>query len=286
MRRFRQIETPIEISKKGLPVNVVICADHVIGYRIVHELTAMNLNDTTISAVFTNPRTPRQWWPSLLDSKNNLPFPVRTYDSEAQWRKHLAAFAPDWVLLLSWKHLVRPPALEIPRHGYINLHYSLLPRHRGTHPVNWSIIEGDRVAGITYHLVGPEIDRGRILLQKQLDIRAYDTARTLLERLDDLALDAFRELWRQRFKWSTMETAPTQEESFHFKRDFEATNELNLDKIATVREVINLLRGKTFEPYARQLYFRDERGEKIYLSLNISPETFTNSNRDGDRANE
>lgn len=72
---------------------------------------------------------------------------------------------------------------ELPQLGTFNLHASLLPQYRGAAPINWSIINGEHVSGLTTFLIDDNIDTGAILLQKKLDILAEDTMGTLSERM-------------------------------------------------------------------------------------------------------
>jgi methionyl-tRNA formyltransferase len=72
---------------------------------------------------------------------------------------------------------------ELPQLGTFNLHASLLPQYRGAAPIHWSIINGEKVSGLTTFLIDDKIDTGAILLQKKLDILAKDTMGTLSERM-------------------------------------------------------------------------------------------------------
>ena len=72
---------------------------------------------------------------------------------------------------------------ELPQLGTFNLHASLLPQYRGAAPIHWSIINGEKVSGLTTFLIDDKIDTGAILLQKKLDILPEDTMGILSERM-------------------------------------------------------------------------------------------------------
>jgi len=73
--------------------------------------------------------------------------------------------------------------LEIPRHGFVNLHPSLLPRHRGPSPIQWALVCGDRATGVTTMQIDEGMDTGPLLLQHRVPIEAEETAEMLAPRL-------------------------------------------------------------------------------------------------------
>lgn len=95
----------------------------------------------------------------------------------------LRDYAPDLVVMASFDQIIRPPVLAIPRLGWLNVHPSLLPRHRGPEPIFWAIAGGDPESGITLHWTVVRIDAGPILEQRSLPILATDTSGTLCKRL-------------------------------------------------------------------------------------------------------
>ena len=98
-------------------------------------------------------------------------------------RMTLAALRPDAVVMASFDQIVGRRALEIPRHGWLNIHPSLLPAYRGPEPVYWALAEGAKETGITLHRAVPRVDSGPILAQAPVAIRDDDTAGTLTKRL-------------------------------------------------------------------------------------------------------
>jgi methionyl-tRNA formyltransferase len=97
--------------------------------------------------------------------------------------RSLQGYAPDIVVMASFDQILAAPTLEVPRRGWLNVHPSLLPRHRGPEPIYWTIANGDRRAGITVHLTVPRIDAGPILAQREVEVLASDTAGSLARRL-------------------------------------------------------------------------------------------------------
>src|ERR1700737_3930548 len=107
--------------------------------------------------------------------------------------RSLSAYEPDIVVMASFDQILRAKTLAVPTRGWLNVHPSLLPRHRGPEPIYWTIANGDREAGITVHLTVPRIDAGPILAQRRIDVHEEDTAGTLSKRLVAEGLDALDE---------------------------------------------------------------------------------------------
>ena len=95
----------------------------------------------------------------------------------------LAALAPDCCPVVAYGNLLPSAALDIPRLGWVNLHFSLLPAWRGAAPVQWAVRHGDDVTGATTFLLDEGMDTGPVLGTMTERIRADDTAGDLLFRL-------------------------------------------------------------------------------------------------------
>jgi len=82
----------------------------------------------------------------------------------------LARVAPELICIATFPWLLTPEILAVPRHGVVNLHPSLLPRHRGPNPLFWTYYHDDRAGGVSAHLADSRADAGPILLQERIDI--------------------------------------------------------------------------------------------------------------------
>ena len=99
----------------------------------------------------------------------------------------LAAWGPDLMVVAAYGQILPREVLEIPRLGCLNLHASLLPRHRGASPVQASLLAGDAETGVTAMYVDEGLDTGAILLARSIPIFPNETAGELHDRLSDLA---------------------------------------------------------------------------------------------------
>jgi methionyl-tRNA formyltransferase len=93
----------------------------------------------------------------------------------------------DIVLVFAFGQLLKPPLLEIPRCGCINIHTSLLPEYRGASPINAAIVNGDKRTGVTIMQIEPKLDTGPVYFQQEVPIAAGTRAPELESRLADTA---------------------------------------------------------------------------------------------------
>ncbi len=102
---------------------------------------------------------------------------------EPEFQERLRELAPDCVPVVAYGALVPPSALEIPKHGWVNLHFSLLPAWRGAAPVQHAVLHGDEVTGASVFELEAGMDTGPVYGTLTEQIRATDTSGDLLARL-------------------------------------------------------------------------------------------------------
>jgi methionyl-tRNA formyltransferase len=101
----------------------------------------------------------------------------------------LEAWEPDVIVVVAFGQLLPPPILDLPPHGCLNVHASLLPRWRGPAPVTAALMAGDGVTGVTVMRMDEGLDTGPIIAQREEPIRPQDTAKTLTRRLAQMGAD-------------------------------------------------------------------------------------------------
>ncbi|MGO4583386.1 methionyl-tRNA formyltransferase [Arthrobacter sp. 2RAF6] len=102
---------------------------------------------------------------------------------DAGTTERIASYEPDVAAIVAYGGLVPQAALGVPRHGWINLHFSLLPAWRGAAPVQRSVIAGDDITGAATFLLEEGLDTGPVFGTLTETVRPEDTAGDLLERL-------------------------------------------------------------------------------------------------------
>ena len=141
-------------------------------------------------ALFTNPDRPKgrkgELTPpptKVLAQKYDIPVyqfeKIRCEEGVAA----LKEFAPELMVTAAFGQILSAENLAIPKYGCINVHGSLLPKLRGAAPIQWSIINGDKVTGVTTMLTDVGLDTGDILLMRETEIGENETAGELFDRL-------------------------------------------------------------------------------------------------------
>ena len=117
--------------------------------------------------------------------------PSKLRDPDAQ--AALQALAPDLIVVAAYGKILPRALLDLPPHGCINVHASILPRHRGAAPIQHAILAGDATTGVTIMAMNETMDAGDIRLVRETPITDDDTASTLTARLAELGAVALVE---------------------------------------------------------------------------------------------
>ena len=120
------------------------------------------------------------------------PARLKTEDSAELFRSHHA----DVAVVVAYGRILPQSFLAAPKHGCVNVHFSLLPKYRGAAPVNWAIVNGEQETGVTTMMIEPELDSGPILLQRNTPIGGKETAPEIMQRLSEMGADLLSETLR------------------------------------------------------------------------------------------
>src|SRR2546429_1347923 len=107
------------------------------------------------------------------------PEKIRAPENETVLQK----LAPDCAVIIAYGQIIPARLLPVPKLGWINLHASLLPKYRGAAPINWAIVNGDTRTGVTTMRIDAGMDTGEMLLQREIEIGARETAPELAARV-------------------------------------------------------------------------------------------------------
>lgn len=130
----------------------------------------------------------------LKQTALELGIPVLQYEKVSrEGIDDIANLQPDLVITAAFGQILSEKFLSIPKHGVLNVHASLLPKYRGSSPIQWSIINGDKETGITIMKTVKAVDAGDILLKKVTPIGNSETAGELFDRLAILGGEAIIE---------------------------------------------------------------------------------------------
>ena len=117
--------------------------------------------------------------------------PVKLRDGEAL--RLVEELAPELIAVAAYGRILPEDILNTPPYGSINVHSSILPKYRGAAPINWAILNGDSVTGVTIMYMAKELDAGDVILCRETAIDPDEDAQTLTARLAALGADALAE---------------------------------------------------------------------------------------------
>lgn len=108
---------------------------------------------------------------------------------DESFHDQLLPLTPELIVVVAYGQIIPAALLDLPRHGCLNVHASLLPRHRGAAPIQWAILEGDAETGVTIMRMDAGLDTGPMLTTVRTPIQPEDNAATLHDRLARLGAE-------------------------------------------------------------------------------------------------
>lgn len=164
------------------------------------NLEALLAGPDQVVAVVTQPDRPKGRGKKLsppavkvVAEAAGLPVLQPTKVRTDEFREQLAAYKPDLIVVTAYGRILPKGILEVAPLGCINVHGSILPRHRGAAPIQWAVIEGDKEVGVTTMQMDEGMDTGDILLIKKIVPAQDETAGSLFTKLATLGTEALME---------------------------------------------------------------------------------------------
>lgn len=157
---------------------------------------------------------------NLQEVAATLGFNCLLTDDDDEVLQEATAFAPDLIVSVSYRKRIASSVLSLGQ-DCLNLHPSLLPKHRGCWSGFWVIFEGDEETGVTCHRMVEKFDEGCILHQERLAVTATDTSWSLYKRLLPVTADCFRRVMDMYFSGNLPEGTPQDRmkgASYHFRK--------------------------------------------------------------------
>lgn len=173
-----------------------------------------------IAAVYTQPDRPvgrglRLMPPPVkaLALERGIPVrqPVKLRDGKVAGE--IREIAPALAVVVAYGRILPPDILQAPALGCVNLHASLLPKYRGAAPVQWSVLNGEKITGVTSMFMAEGLDTGDIILQMQTPVGPDETAPELFERLSPLGAECISKTLRLFEQGQVVRTPQREEEA-------------------------------------------------------------------------
>ncbi len=175
----------------------------------------------------------------------------------------LSETAPDIIVVVAYGKILPKYILDYPKFGCVNLHGSLLPKYRGSAPIQHAVLNGDKVSGVTTMLMNEGMDTGDILLKKEVEILPEDTSESLFDKLSVIGADLLSETLISLFKGEIV-PIPQNEAEATYAPPIKKEN-AKIDWSRSSDEVLNLIRGSFSWPIA---FTDSEQGRiKVYSAL-------------------
>ena len=169
-------------------MRVVLFGYQTWGYRTLEAL--LDAGHDVVLAV-THPPSDHAyekiWSDSVADlaAAHGVPVELRNRPDDSLILR-LKEVDPDLIVANNWRTWLPPEVFQLPRHGTLNVHDSLLPAYAGFSPIIWALINGEPEVGVTAHLMNEDLDAGDIVVQRAIPVGPTDTATDLFHRTVDL----------------------------------------------------------------------------------------------------
>jgi len=168
----------------GTSLRVVVFGYHDIGVACLEALLRQGAN---VVLVVTHLDDPAEtiWFGSVSRTAASHHIPVRTPEdpNAPPLVEEVRRLRPDLLFSFYYRRLLGRALLDVPRLGAINIHGSLLPKYRGRAPINWALVQGETLTGVTLHYMDEWADHGDIIAQRSGPITVEDTALTVSRKL-------------------------------------------------------------------------------------------------------
>lgn len=202
-----------------------------------------------VCAVFTQPDKPKgrgyQLTPppvKVAAQKAGIPvYQPQSIKKDPQVLQEIRALCPELIVVVAYGKILPPELLEIPPLGCVNIHASLLPKYRGAGPIQWSVINGEELTGVTSMFMAQGLDTGDMILKLSTPIGPDETAGELHDRLSQLGAKCLQETLRLFDAGQVPRQAQDDGQSCYAPMLQKSLGEL--DYTQPVTELYNLIRG-------------------------------------------
>jgi methionyl-tRNA formyltransferase len=237
------------------------------GYQTWGHRTLRALIDAghEVALVVTHPASDhayeRIWADSVADlaAEHGIRVLLRERPDDAELLAELRAADLDLIVANNWRTWLPPEVFELPRHGTLNIHDSLLPAYAGFSPIIWALLNDELAVGVTAHMMDGELDGGGIVLQQSVEVGPKDTATDLFHRTVDLIAPITAEAIKLIEQGFTPQPQDRSKASFFHKR---AKRDSLIDWNWTPEYIERMVRAQS-DPYPNA--FTYHRGQELRI---------------------
>lgn len=147
----------------------------------------------SICGVVTNPDRPKNRGMKFTESevkkvaveRGLMIFQPEKVKNNDEFTEVISNLKPDLICVIAYGKILPKEILDIPEFGCINVHASLLPKYRGAAPIQWAVLNGDKITGVSTIYMNEKMDEGDIIFQEKTEIGEYETTGELWDRLKE-----------------------------------------------------------------------------------------------------
>lgn len=191
-----------------------------------------------------------------LDDVNNIKenSPLKKYDV-------------DYIFGIHFPFIIKPPVLELPKIGFLNLHPAYLPYNKGWHTPSWAIIDNSPY-GATLHFMTEELDGGDIVAQKELEVKPNFTANELYKSVLEVEKQLFKDTLPNLLSLDPSKIKQVSKGTSYSKKDLAKVQKIDLNNKVSPIDLINKLRALTTNNIDEAAYFIiNEKKYKVQVSI-------------------
>lgn len=206
-----------------------------------------------VSGVISQPDAPqgrglKLCCPPVKDKARELCFRVMQPGNDAELSAAVSEFKPDLGVAVAYGRLLKKEVLSLPRLGFLNVHFSLLPKYRGAAPVQRALMNGETVTGVTVFWLDEGMDTGPVYAAREVAVLPSDDARTLFEKAAAAGQELLAECLKRIAAGEIVKTPQSGAASRAPRIEIEDSF---LDFSGPAAAAVNLVRGLSCGPHAR-----------------------------------
>ena len=195
----------------------------------------------------------------------------------------MKSFDADIFIVAAYGQILQQRVLDIPKYGCVNIHASLLPAYRGAAPIQWCIIKGEKVTGVTTMQMNAGLDTGDMLVKEEVVISPDDTGETLHDKLAIAGVNTIRKTIEQ-IESGTLNPIPQDDSMSCYAPMINKTTGY-IDFSNTASEINDLVRALNSYPYASTVYngtrFKVISSKVVSLENNTASGEILDVSKDG-----
>ncbi|RZS43130.1 methionyl-tRNA formyltransferase [Herbihabitans rhizosphaerae] len=229
-------------------------------------LRALLESEHEVALVVTHPKSDHAyekiWSDSVADlaTEHGVEVLIRNRPDDEELLTRLKEVDPDVIVATNWRTWIPPQIFDLPKHGTLNVHDSLLPKYAGFSPLIWALVNGEKEVGVTAHIMNDELDAGDVVLQRAVPVGPKDTTTDLfhktLELFGPITVDGLAEIASGRTDWAKQDRSQA---SFFHKR---AEEDIRIDWTWPAEDLELLVRAQS-SPYPSA--FTYHRGKRLEI---------------------